>query len=188
MHICPGGCRSQVEVVHCCSEWQGAPVESCQKPDQHYRCSPPSLLSSRVKFTATVCRGSFSTASLLPQRLIGTLSPPGAPGRMCLNQHKAGADGRRVTELIASEAHTERCDKMTSQIPRRFLSLSEPGLCLLPILESISQFSNASKFWICLLFVLLTVWALVCSQVCRQQSIGIQRSLGPWCSPGSATC
>lgn len=150
--MCTGGCRSQVEAVHCCSELQ----ESCQKLNQHYSCNPPSLLSSRVKFQPlSLCP--FSTVSLLPQRLIGILSPPGATRRMCLNQHKSGADGRRETELIASEAHRERCGKMTSQVPCRFLSLSEPRLCLLPILESVSQFPNASKSQICLLFVLLTV-------------------------------
>lgn len=143
-----------------------------------------------MKVTATVCPGSFSTASLLPQKFIGTLSPPGATGRMCLNRNKAGADSRRETELIASEAHTECCDKMTSQIPRRFLSLSEPELCLLPVLES-ECISVLKRQQVLDLFVVCSsdsVWALVCSQVCRQQSSGIQRSLGPWRSPGSATC
>lgn len=154
--------RSLVEVVHSCSALQGAHLESCQKANRQYNGSLHSLLSSRLKFTATVCLGPFSTASLLPQGLVGIHSPqknvPGSAQIWC-------RWWKRNSELLAGVAHTELCDKMTSPVPRGFLSLSKPGLCLLPIPERISGL-KCQQFWICRSFALLTVCGKQCPVEC----------------------
>lgn len=68
---------------------------------------------------------------------------------------------KRSSGLLASIAHTKRCDYVTFPAPCSFLSLAKPGLCLHPILKHISVL-RGRQFWICQLFPLLTV----CEQLC----------------------